>query len=109
MSDIPTIAEAAKLIAAKKLSPVELTKACIERTHALDGELHAFILLTEDRAFADARAAEAAIMAGRSARPALRNSDRPEGHRRYQGHSDTTCHSKILNGQRARPAMRRAR
>ena len=31
MSAIPTIAEAAKLIAAKKLSPVELTRACLER------------------------------------------------------------------------------
>ena len=31
MSGIPTIAEAAKLIAAKKLSPVELTRACLDR------------------------------------------------------------------------------
>ena len=69
MSDIPTIAEAAKLIAAKKLSPVELTRACLDRVHALDSELHAFILLTEDRAMADARAAEAAIMAGKSPGP----------------------------------------
>ena len=29
MSAIPTIAEAAKLIATKKLSPVELTRACL--------------------------------------------------------------------------------
>jgi aspartyl-tRNA(Asn)/glutamyl-tRNA(Gln) amidotransferase subunit A len=60
---IPTIAEAARLIAAKKLSPVELTRACLDRVHALDGRLHAFIRLTEDRAIAEARAAEAAIMA----------------------------------------------
>ena len=88
MSEIPTIAEAARLIAAKKLSPVELTRACLDRVHALDGELHAFVLLTEERALADARAAEAAIMAGKSVGPAVRHSDRPEGHRRYQGHSD---------------------
>ena len=31
MSEIPTIAEAAKLIAAKQLSPVELTRACLDR------------------------------------------------------------------------------
>jgi len=37
---IPGIADAAKLIAAKKLSPVELTLA------AMDGVLNAFILLT---------------------------------------------------------------
>jgi aspartyl-tRNA(Asn)/glutamyl-tRNA(Gln) amidotransferase subunit A len=60
---IPTIAEAARLIAAKRLSPVELTEACLERVHALDGQLHAFVHLTEERALADARAAEAAIMA----------------------------------------------
>ena len=59
---ILTIAEAAKLLAAKKLSPVELTQSCLQRVHALDATLHAFVLLTEERALADARAAEAAIM-----------------------------------------------
>ncbi|MGE4046651.1 MAG: amidase [Acetobacteraceae bacterium] len=59
---IPTIAEAAKLIAAKKLSPVELTRACLERIAALDSTLHAFVLVTEERALADAMAAEMAIM-----------------------------------------------
>jgi aspartyl-tRNA(Asn)/glutamyl-tRNA(Gln) amidotransferase subunit A len=64
MSDaVPTIANAARQIAAKRLSPVELTRACLQRIHALDGRLHAFVHLTEERALADARAAEAAIMA----------------------------------------------
>src|SRR5437763_16626107 len=61
---IPTIAEAAKQIAAKQLSPVELTRACLDRVRALDDRLHAFVHLTEERALAEARAAEAAIMAG---------------------------------------------
>src|ERR1700722_2149332 len=60
---IPTIAEAAQAIATKRLSPVELTRACIDRVHKLDGELNAFVHLTEERALADARAAEAVIMA----------------------------------------------
>ncbi len=60
---IPTIAAAAKQIAAKQLSPVELTRACLNRVHALDERLHAFVHLTEERALAEARAAEAAIMA----------------------------------------------
>ncbi|MSO75487.1 MAG: amidase [Alphaproteobacteria bacterium] len=64
MSEIPTIAEAAKLIAAKKLSPVELTKSRLARVKALDGQLNAFLLVTEERALADARAAEARMLAG---------------------------------------------
>src|SRR5246127_791805 len=60
---IPTIAEAARLIAAKHLSPVELTRACLDRVQALDGRLHAFVHLTEERALNEARTAEAAIMA----------------------------------------------
>jgi aspartyl-tRNA(Asn)/glutamyl-tRNA(Gln) amidotransferase subunit A len=59
---IPTISQAAKLIADRKLSPVELTQACLDRMSAMDGELHAFVLPTPERAMADAKAAEAAIM-----------------------------------------------
>ena len=62
--DFPTIAEASSLIAAKKLSPVELTRACLGRIEKLDGTLHAFLHLAADRALADARAAEAAQMRG---------------------------------------------
>ena len=58
-----TIAEAAKQIAAKALSPVELTQQCLAQVEALNSTLHAFILVTADRAMADAKAAEAAIMA----------------------------------------------
>src|SRR6266567_7019180 len=61
---IPTIAEAARLIAARQLSPVELTRACLDRVRAQDDRLHAFVHLTPERALAEARAAEAAIMAG---------------------------------------------
>ena len=94
---IPTLAEAAKLIAAKKLSPVELTKACLARMHAMDDKLHAFILPTEERALADATAAEAAIMKGGLLGPL---------HGIPMGLKDivdtagiaTTCQSKILVG-----------
>jgi aspartyl-tRNA(Asn)/glutamyl-tRNA(Gln) amidotransferase subunit A len=95
MNDIPTIAEAARLIATKKLSPVELTRACLERANQLDGELHAFVRLTEERALSDARAAEAAVMAGRPAGPlcgipiGLKDIVDTKG-------IPTTCQSKIL-------------
>ena len=59
-----TIAEAAPLIRAGKLSPVALTRAFLDRIHALDGALHAYILVLDDLAMADARRAEAEIAAG---------------------------------------------
>jgi aspartyl-tRNA(Asn)/glutamyl-tRNA(Gln) amidotransferase subunit A len=69
MSAIPTIADASRAIAAKQLSPVELTKACLDRVHKLEDRLHAFVLPTEERALADAKAAEAAIIAGKPLGP----------------------------------------
>lgn len=62
MSDIVTLSEGGALIAARKLSPVELTKDCLAIVHAVDGVLNSFILLTEERSLAEAKAAEAEIM-----------------------------------------------
>ena len=67
--DFPTIAEAAALFAARKLSPVELTRACLDRIARLDGTLHSFLHLLPDQAMAAARAAEAAILRGESRGP----------------------------------------
>jgi aspartyl-tRNA(Asn)/glutamyl-tRNA(Gln) amidotransferase subunit A len=64
MDPFPTIAGAAKLIAGKQLSPVELTQSCLDRIRKFDGTLHSFLLLTEGRALAEAKAAEARMMAG---------------------------------------------
>ncbi len=58
-----TIAEASTLIATRKLSPVELTEAYLKRIEALDHLLDSFVTLTAERARAEAKAAEAAIMA----------------------------------------------
>jgi aspartyl-tRNA(Asn)/glutamyl-tRNA(Gln) amidotransferase subunit A len=58
-----TIAEASKLIASRKLSPVELTEAYLARIEALDHLLDSFVTLTAERARAEAKAAEASIMA----------------------------------------------
>jgi aspartyl-tRNA(Asn)/glutamyl-tRNA(Gln) amidotransferase subunit A len=57
-----TIAEASRKIAAKELSPVELTKDCLSRIYALNNTLHAFITVTEERALADAKDAESRMM-----------------------------------------------
>jgi aspartyl-tRNA(Asn)/glutamyl-tRNA(Gln) amidotransferase subunit A len=59
MSEILTIAEAGRRIAAKQLSPVELTKSHLDRIRRLDPKLNAFLMVTEERALADAKAAEA--------------------------------------------------
>ena len=59
-----TIAEAARLIEAKELSPVELTEAKLALVEGLDGQLDSFVTLTADLALEKARAAEAEIAAG---------------------------------------------
>jgi len=58
------IAEAARLIHAKKLSPVELTDALLERIASLDSQLNTFITVTSEVARAQARAAEQEIAHG---------------------------------------------
>jgi aspartyl-tRNA(Asn)/glutamyl-tRNA(Gln) amidotransferase subunit A len=57
-----TIAEASRLIAGRKLSPVELTEAYLGRIAALDSQLDSFVTLTAERARAEAKQAETAIM-----------------------------------------------
>ncbi len=59
-----TIAEASRLIRARKLSPIELTEALLSRISLLDPQVNAFITLTADRARAQARTAEQDIMRG---------------------------------------------
>jgi aspartyl-tRNA(Asn)/glutamyl-tRNA(Gln) amidotransferase subunit A len=61
-----TIAEAGRLIAARKLSPVELTRALLQRIERLDPKLSAFLLVTQQKALAAARAAEKAVLAGQA-------------------------------------------
>jgi aspartyl-tRNA(Asn)/glutamyl-tRNA(Gln) amidotransferase subunit A len=60
-----TIAEAARLIERKQLSPVELTTALIHRAEALDPQLNAYLMLTGERAIDQARNAEQEVAAGR--------------------------------------------
>lgn len=60
MTTIPrSLVEAARLIEARTLSPVDLTRACLDRIEARDGELRAFITVLGAEAMAAAeRAAE---------------------------------------------------
>lgn len=64
-----TIAEAARLIAARDLSPVELVDAHLRRIEETDGRLNSFITLLGDEAMAAAARAEQALAAGRKPGP----------------------------------------
>lgn len=97
MMETPTIAQAAALIAARAISPVELVEHCLSRIDALDGALHSFITVTPERALEDARAAERRMMAG-TLRGKLDGI--PIAHKdiyRTQGIA-TTAHSRLLQG-----------
>ena len=59
-----TIAQASARIKARTLSPVDLTRAFIERVKSVDGRLNSHLLLLEEQALADATRAEQEIMAG---------------------------------------------
>jgi aspartyl-tRNA(Asn)/glutamyl-tRNA(Gln) amidotransferase subunit A len=59
-----TIAEAASLIERRKLSPVALTRAFLDRIAAVDPQLNAYLLVTAEQALDQARVAEAEIMSG---------------------------------------------
>jgi aspartyl-tRNA(Asn)/glutamyl-tRNA(Gln) amidotransferase subunit A len=92
-----SIAEASALFRAKTLSPVELARECLARIARLDPQLHAFVLVTEERALADARAAEARLMRGEPRGPL---DGIPFAHKDIVGTAGiaTTACSRILQG-----------
>ncbi len=59
-----TVSHLAPLISQKEVSPVELTKAYLERIKNLDHQLHAYITVCGDEALAAARTAESEILRG---------------------------------------------
>ncbi len=60
-----SLEEAATLLRERRVSPVELTEACLARIEAVEPRLNAFVTVTADLARAQARAAEGEIAAGR--------------------------------------------
>lgn len=60
-----SIHEAQQLIKERKLSPVELTGAVLDRIAKVDGQLHAYINLMSESALNEARAAETEIANGK--------------------------------------------
>lgn len=59
-----TAAQAARAIASRSLTAVELAEACLNRIAALDDRLLAWVYVDQDTVLADARAADAAVNEG---------------------------------------------
>ena len=59
-----SLSEASRLVRDKKVSPVELTKSCLNRIERLNPKLNAFITVTAESALAQAREAETEIQRG---------------------------------------------
>jgi aspartyl-tRNA(Asn)/glutamyl-tRNA(Gln) amidotransferase subunit A len=64
MPQLETIQELAPRLRRRQISPVELTRGCLERIEKLNPALNAFITVTPDSALAEARAAEVEIGRG---------------------------------------------
>ena len=60
-----SIREASDLVRKRVISPVELTRACLQRIERLNPTLNAFITVTAEQAMAQAREAEAEVQRGR--------------------------------------------
>ncbi len=64
-----SLVDAAELLRGRKVSPVELTNACLARIERLNPALNAFITVTAEQARVDAKAAESEIARGRMRGP----------------------------------------
>lgn len=59
-----TLSEVSRLLRQRRISPVELTEACLARIESLNAALNAFITVTAESALVAARSAEAEIVRG---------------------------------------------
>jgi aspartyl-tRNA(Asn)/glutamyl-tRNA(Gln) amidotransferase subunit A len=64
MAALESIVELGPRLRRKEVSPVELTRACLDRIEKLNPALNAFITVTAESALAEARAAETEILRG---------------------------------------------
>ncbi len=90
-----SMADLARRIAAKEVSPVEVVQAHLDRIAALDGRIKAYITVMADAALAAGQGGRARADLGGPARPASRRPGRPQGSLQHQGRED--------HGRLARP------
>ncbi len=72
------VAELAPLLKSRKLSPVEIVRAFLDRIEAVNPKVNAFITVTGDQALEQARIAEREIAAGRYRGPLQRDTHAPK-------------------------------
>src|ERR1041384_8164474 len=89
-----TVADGAQLLRAKKLSPVEWTRALLDRIAAVDAHTNAYLTVTADKALAQAKTAEAEIAKGQIRGPMHGVPYAAKDIIDIDGMA-TTCHSKI--------------
>ena len=99
-----SVAEGAQLLRSRKLSPVEWTKALLDRIGVVDPAYNAFLVITADKALEQAKAAEAEIASGKYRGPMHGVPYAAKDIFDVAGMA-TTCHSKIRKDHRA--AVRR--
>jgi aspartyl-tRNA(Asn)/glutamyl-tRNA(Gln) amidotransferase subunit A len=59
-----TVAQAARLLSRREISPVDLAEACLARIAAVDGQIHSYIHVAAEAALAEARVAERELASG---------------------------------------------
>jgi aspartyl-tRNA(Asn)/glutamyl-tRNA(Gln) amidotransferase subunit A len=95
-----SVAEGSALLRTKKLSPVEWTRALLDRTGALDSHYNAFLVVMAEQALAEAKRAEAEIARGHYRGPMHGVPYATKDIFDVAG-LPTTCHSKIRISHRA--------
>jgi aspartyl-tRNA(Asn)/glutamyl-tRNA(Gln) amidotransferase subunit A len=94
------VAEGSRLLRAKKLSPVEWTRAVLDRIAGIDAHYNAFLAVTAEKALAQATSAEAEITKGQWRGPMHGVPYAAKDIFDIAG-LPTTCHSKIRKDHRA--------
>lgn len=108
MSDLTRLdaATLAEKIAAKEISSVEVTQACLDQIAATDEQYHAFLHVAADQALASAARTDAAVAAGEALPSPLAGVPLALKDVFTTTDMPTTCGSKIL-GVGCRPTTRR--
>jgi aspartyl-tRNA(Asn)/glutamyl-tRNA(Gln) amidotransferase subunit A len=95
-----SVAEGSQLLRTRRLSPVEWTKALLDRIAAIDPAYNAYLVVTAERALAEAKQAETEIAAGTWRGPMHGVPYAAKDIIDIAGMA-TTCHSKIRQNHRA--------